>query len=163
MSYLPRILKTIVLSALLSSCLAQSKTSLSADEFERQITATKNAQVLDVRTQDEYSSGHIRNALLADWTNPEEFQRRVSFIDKHKPLYVYCLSGGRSAAAAARLRKMGYEEVYELKGGTNAWRAAGKPLEGSSNARQMSVDELYKTINSSPTVLLDFGADWCPL
>ena len=147
---------------LLSSCLAQPKTSLTADEFERQINAGQGIQVLDVRTQDEYQAGHIKNALLADWTNQEEFQRRVSFIDKHKPLYVYCLSGGRSAAAAAKLRKLGYEEVYELRGGTNAWKAAGKALEGNSNSKQMSLDELYRSINSASTVLIDFGAEWCP-
>ncbi|HNL65653.1 MAG TPA: rhodanese-like domain-containing protein, partial [Ferruginibacter sp.] len=130
MTHLRRLLKTLFLSVLLSSCLAQPKTSLNAEEFEKQLNATPNAQVLDVRTQDEYLSGHLKNALLADWTDPNEFQRRIAFIDKHKPLFVYCLSGGRSAAAAARLRKMGYENVYELRGGTNAWRAAGKPLEG---------------------------------
>ncbi|HNN72508.1 MAG TPA: thioredoxin domain-containing protein, partial [Ferruginibacter sp.] len=76
--------------------------------------------------------------------------------------FVYCLSGGRSAAAAARLRKMGYENVYELRGGTNAWRAAGKPLEGAGDAQQMSVDDFYKAVNSAPVVLVDFGATWCP-
>ena len=125
-------------------------------------SATPNAQVLDVRTQDEYLSGHLKNALLADWTDPNEFQRRIAFIDKHKPLFVYCLSGGRSAAAAARLRKMGYENVYEVRGGTNAWRAAGKPLEGAGDAQQMSVDDFYKAVNSAPVVLVDFGATWCP-
>ncbi len=162
MNYVFRLVKTALLSILLMSCLAQPKTSLTADEFEKQVNSNPNAQLLDVRTPDEFFSGHIKNALLADWTNAEEFQRRVSFIDKAKPLYVYCLSGGRSAAAAAKLRKMGYENVYELRGGTNAWRAAGKPLEGNSHAVQMTLDDLYTAINSSPTVLVDFGASWCP-
>ena len=162
MTHLRRLLQTLFLSVLLSSCLAQPKTSLNAEEFEKQLNATPNAQVLDVRTQDEYLSGHLKNALLADWTDPNEFQRRIAFIDKHKPLFVYCLSGGRSAAAAARLRKMGYENVYELRGGTNAWRAAGKPLEGAGDAQQMSVDDFYKAVNSAPVVLVDFDATWCP-
>ena len=75
---------------------------------------------------------------------------------------MYCLSGGRSAAAAEKLRKMGYENVYELKGGTNAWRAANKPLEGISNEKQMSIGNFNASINILKTVLVDFGAEWCP-
>lgn len=162
MNHLLRLLQTGLLSVILSSCLAQPKTSLTADEFEKEITTKQNIQVLDVRTPGEFFSGHIKNALLADWTDSKEFERRIAFIDKNKPVYVYCLSGGRSAAAAAKLRKIGYENVYELRGGTNAWKAAGKPLEGNSNEKGMSVDEFNKAINSSKTVLVDFGAAWCP-
>ncbi|HNU88907.1 MAG TPA: thioredoxin domain-containing protein [Ferruginibacter sp.] len=162
MNHLFRFVQTGLLSIVLLSCLAQPKTSLTADQFEKEITGKENIQVLDVRTPGEFFSGHIKNALLADWTDTKEFERRISFIDKSKPLYVYCLSGGRSAAAAARLRKMGYENVYELKGGTNAWISAGKPLEGSRNEKQLSIDEFNKSINSSKTVLVDFGATWCP-
>ncbi|HMU10965.1 MAG TPA: thioredoxin domain-containing protein [Ferruginibacter sp.] len=162
MNHLFRLMQTGFLSVILLSCLAQPKTSLTADQFEKEITGNENIQVLDVRTPGEFFSGHIKNALLADWTDAKEFERRVAFIDKNKPLYVYCLSGGRSAAAAAKLRKLGYENVYELKGGTNAWKAAGKPLEGSSNEKQLSIDEFNKAINSAKTVLVDFGAAWCP-
>ena len=57
---------------------------------------------------------------------------------------------------------MGYKEVYELKGGINAWKAANKILEGNSNAKQMSLDAFNNTIQGSKTVLVDFGAEWCP-
>lgn len=76
-------------------------------------------------------------------------------------MYVYCLAGGRSNAAS-KMRKMGYINVYELKGGTNAWRAAGKPLEGATNEKQMSIAELNSTIAGSKVLLVDFGASWCP-
>jgi thioredoxin len=75
---------------------------------------------------------------------------------------VYCLAGGRSAAAADKMRKAGYKNVYELKGGTNAWRAANKPLEGAGTEKQMSIEELNASLNASKTVLVDFGASWCP-
>ncbi len=144
------------------SCQAQNNTNLNATEFETAIQNKEGIQLLDVRTPGEYKSGHIANALLADWNDKEEFNRRIAFIDKKKPLYIYCLAGGRSAAAAAKLRSMGYEQVYELKGGTNAWKAAGKPLEGKSTAKQMSLYEFNQTIAGSKTVLVDFGAEWCP-
>lgn len=153
---------TLLFSALLFSCNAQNKTALTADEFEKGIKLKDSIQLLDVRTAGEFHSGHINNALLSDWNNKTEFDRRISFIDKNKPVYVYCLSGGRSAAAAAKLRSIGYENVFELKGGINAWRAANKPLEGSSNEKQMSLDDFNTAIGTSETVLVDFGAEWCP-
>jgi rhodanese-related sulfurtransferase len=162
MKFLNNILSTLLFSVFILSCTAQTKNSLTAEEFEKEITTKEDIQILDVRTPDEFFSGHIKNALLADWNDRKEFERRVAYIDKSKPVYVYCLAGGRSAAAATKMRKMGYANVYELAGGTNAWRAANKPLEGNSNEKQMTIDELNATITGSKTVLLDFGASWCP-
>lgn len=144
------------------SCSAQTKTVLTADEFEQAISAKDSVQILDVRTAGEFNSGHINNALQADWNDRAEFNRRVSFIDKHKPIYIYCLGGTRSAAAATELRKSGYDQVYELKGGTNAWKAANKPLEGKSTGKQMNLETFHEKISGSKTVLVDFGAEWCP-
>lgn len=162
MKQLIKFLPSIFISFIIISCNAQTKTSLSAEEFEKAISSNDSVQVLDVRTAGEYNSGHIANSLLADWNDPAEFNRRTGFIDKNKPVYVYCLAGGRSAAAAAQLRKAGFENVYELKGGTNAWNAANKPLEGKPAVKQMSLESFNKSINASKTVLVDFGAEWCP-
>jgi rhodanese-related sulfurtransferase len=162
MKFLSNIITSLLFSALIISCKAQTKTALTADEFEKQITTQKNIQILDVRTPGEFFGGHIKNALQADWNDKAEFERRLSFVDKNKPVYVYCLAGGRSAAAADKMRKAGYKNVYELNGGTNAWRAANKPLEGVSNEKQMTIEELNSSVNASKTVLVDFGASWCP-
>ena len=151
-----------MLNVIIISCTAQTKTALTADEFEKEITGKENIQILDVRTPAEFFSGHIKNALQADWNDKKEFERRLAFVDKSKPVYVYCLAGGRSAAAADKMRKAGFTNVYELAGGTNAWRAANKSLEGNSTEKQMTNDELNASINSSKTVLVDFGASWCP-
>ena len=152
---------SLLTSAIFLSCTAQTKTSLSADEFETAISKD-SVQILDVRTPGEFASGHIKNTLLANWNDKTEFVRRISFIDKKKPVYVYCLGGGRSAAAAEKMRNEGFENVYELKGGINAWKAADKKLEGSNNAKQMSLEEFNGALTSSKTVLVDFGAEWCP-
>ncbi len=162
MKLLNNIITPILFSLAIFSCTAQTKTVLTADEFEKEITTKENIQVLDVRTPGEYFTGHIKNTLQADWNDKKEFDRRLSFIDKNKPVYVYCLAGGRSAAAADKMRKMGYTDVYELSGGINAWRAANKPLEGNSTEKQMSIEELNTGINKSKIVLVDFGASWCP-
>jgi thioredoxin len=150
----------IILSLFFFSCTAQNKQVLSADEFEKGM-AKDSAQILDVRTVGEFNSGHLDNALWADWNNETEFDRRSAFIDKKKPVYVYCLSGGRSASAASKMRKQGFT-VYELKGGINAWKANNKNIVGKSNEKQMTVDEYNAGIASNTTVLVDFGATWCP-
>lgn len=162
MKYLNSMAVSILFSAIIFSCTAQTKNSLTAEEFEKGITSGENIQILDVRTPGEFFSGHIKNALHADWNDNAEFDRRLAFVDKNKPVYVYCLAGGRSAAAADKMRKLGYRKVYELAGGTNAWLAAKKPLEGAGNEKQMTIEELNATIKGSKTILVDFGASWCP-
>ena len=78
----------IVLSVI--SCQAQTNNALNADAFETAIKKADAVQVLDVRTPGEYASGHIANSLQADWNDQTEFERRITFIDKKKPVYVYC-------------------------------------------------------------------------
>ena len=153
---------SVISTVILFSCTAQTKTSLTADEFEKAVTKKDSVQLLDVRTPGEYASGHIKNTLLANWNDKEEFSRRISFIDKTKPVYVYCLGGGRSAAAAEKMRGMGFEKVYELQGGMNAWKAANKNVEGAVAGKQMTIEEFNGAITSSKTILVDFGAEWCP-
>lgn len=123
---------------------------------------TDSVQLLDVRTAREYGSGHIINALQADWNNKKEFKERVSYIDKNKPVYIYCLSGARSEQAAAWMRESGFTRVVELVGGLHAWKLGGKPVEDAPDEKQMTPEEYYASIPSGQTVLVDFGAAWCP-
>src|SRR5687768_11878621 len=156
-------MKIILLGAtlLITQLLYSQGTNLTPAEFEAGIRNKDSVQLLDVRTAGEYQSGHLQNALLADWKDAKEFERRISFIDKTRPVYVYCLGGGRSAAAATKMRALGFQNVYELSGGINAWKAAEKPVEGRSAQQQLSIEDFSKSIQSG-TVLVDFGAEWCP-
>lgn len=131
------------------------------EDFEKAISAS-NIQILDVRTSNEYNSGHIKNALQADWTNSTQFTDRIQYVEKDKPVYIYCLVGGRSASAADWMRKNGFKNVIELQGGINAWKKAEKPLEGSSNETQMTMEQYLAAIPANKTTLVDFGASWCP-
>jgi rhodanese-related sulfurtransferase len=144
------------------SCIAQpGKKTLTTDEFEKAITNT-DAQLLDVRTVEEYKNSHIKNTMHADWLNKDQFKDRTSFIDKNKPVYIYCLSGVRSAAAAEWLRKNGYAEVLELQNGLNGWKKENKPVERGGNEKQMNIEEYYELLKSDSVTLVDFGAKWCP-
>ena len=143
-----------------SSCQAQKEKQLDASGFEKAISEQK-VQLLDVRTAQEFRSGHLAHALQADWNNEKEFSDRTQHLDKSIPIYIYCLSGARSAAAASQLRQKGYE-VYELKGGILRWKAENKPLEGATSKPAMTPAEYDALTRSQSVVLVDFGADWCP-
>lgn len=119
-------------------------------------------QVFDVRTAAEYNTGYLPHALQADYTNKAEFNERVKYLDKQKPVYIYCLSGGRSAKAAQWMRENGFSKVVELENGVNAWKQAGLPLEGvNAKKPQLTIDAYNKGI-AKGVVLTDVGAEWCP-
>jgi rhodanese-related sulfurtransferase/thiol-disulfide isomerase/thioredoxin len=123
----------------------------------------KDVQVLDVRTPNEFNSGHLKNALWADWLNKEQFFERVKYIDPEKPVYIYCLSGGRSYAAAEWMRSNGFKNVVELSGGINAWRYNKLPLENPvTTESQLTPEQYQKSIPMQGITLVDFGATWCP-
>ena len=154
-------LRTIVgISALLFISLNSSAQVVDANTFEKGIT--KEVQLLDVRTPEEFDQGHLFNAMLANWNEKEEFTRRIGAMDKDKPVYIYCLSGGRSTAAATMLREEGFSKVIELKGGINAWKQGNKPLEGARKVEEVSNTSYQAMLKSSSLVLVDFGATWCP-
>ncbi|MDF3028739.1 MAG: Thioredoxin protein [Fluviicola sp.] len=123
---------------------------------------TKQAQLLDVRTSNEYAQGHISGAFQADWNNFAQFKERVASLDKHSPLYIYCLAGSRSAAAQEWLIKEGFETVINLRGGINSWNLEDLPLEGKKETEQLSMEDFLASLPPNKTVLVDFGAEWCP-
>lgn len=85
-------------------------------------------QLLDVRTIEEWNSGHLKGARRVELTD-KEFDAKVNAtFDPAKPVLVYCRSGGRSARAVARLRELGFKNVHDLNGGITAWEKAGKPI-----------------------------------
>lgn len=141
---------------------ASDKSVLSAREFVQKITETEDAQVVDVRTQREFRNGHLENALNLDISG-SQFRSQISALDKKRPVFVYCLSGVRSATAASTMRKMGYERVYEMPGGMVEWRAEGLPEESgeAAGSRGMTLQQYDELLAADKLVLIDFYADWC--
>lgn len=140
----------------------QTNTLLSPIAFSEKINMTPDAAVLDVRTPGEYAKGHLALAVNYDW-NGKDFGRKIESIDKSKPVFVYCLGGGRSASAAQKMRAEGFREVYELDGGMLMWRSAGLPETTVDNntAGGMSVARFEELTGSDKLVLVDFYAEWC--
>ena len=76
--------------------------------------------LVDVRTPDEFTAGHIENAKNINWFD-EDFVEKITSIDKNEPVYLYCKKGGRSAKAARLLDSLGYKKVIDLVGGYDAY------------------------------------------
>lgn len=157
----------VLVSILLYSCTnAQSnstdKTQLSAIEFADKLKELPTALVVDVRTPEEFSKGHLINAKNYDWRG-NEFEKQIEPLDKSKPVFVYCLSGSRSAAAAKQMRTEGFKNVYELSGGIMKWRGANLPETTDNNVlpKGMNKQKFDSFLNSDKLVLIDFYADWC--
>lgn len=102
---------------------------LAPKAFSQKIKTTAGAQVVDVRTPEEFSEGYIKGAVNIDWTG-DGFEAKVSKLDKNKPAFVYCRSGKRSSAAANKMRSLGFKEVYDLDGGILEWESENLPLTG---------------------------------
>ncbi len=94
--------------------------------FEKAITQ-ENVQLIDVRTQEEWEEGYLKNARRFQINNPN-WDTQIATLDTSKPVYVYCAKGGRSARSAKKLKKAGFTEIYDLQGGITAWKEAGKPM-----------------------------------
>ena len=105
-----------------SSCAQETKQHqlISQEEFAEILT--KEIQLLDVRTPQEYQQGYIEGAVLINFFDPDFVTKVSTRFDKNKPLYIYCAVGGRSNKAAKKLISVGFESVYDLKGGFTKWK-----------------------------------------
>lgn len=85
--------------------------------------------VLDVRTPEEFVSGHIGDPINIDFYDAD-FSAQLDELTKDTPYFVYCRSGNRSGQTVEIMRELGFTEVYELDGGIGAWAQAGLPFDG---------------------------------
>jgi rhodanese-related sulfurtransferase len=94
--------------------------SYPADQFQESLNKDKNAQLIDVRTRDEHNQYRIPGSKLID-VSSMKFRDEIEKLDKSKSYYVYCASGARSRAACSAMKKIGIENVVNLRGGICNW------------------------------------------
>lgn len=105
-----------------AACSGQNKTVLVPQKFQELLASKPTAQVLDVRTPEEFNKEHLQKAVNIN-IYEDDFKTKLSGLDKQKPVFVYCGSGVRSAKASGILKELGFKEVYDLQGGIKAWLA----------------------------------------
>ncbi|WP_374400056.1 rhodanese-like domain-containing protein [Flavobacterium sp.] len=124
-----KVLSLVILFFGLTSCLknqADGVQVLEVSKYEKKMTQPE-VQLVDVRTPEEFSEGHLENAINIDVT-ADDFDAKVASLDKEKPVMVYCKSGGRSAKASARLKELGFKTITDLEGGITNWNSENKPV-----------------------------------
>lgn len=94
----------------------------------KELIDSGNVNIVDIRDPDSFNEAHIKGAVLLDDHSVEEF---VSKADKTRPLICYCFLGNSSQSAAQYFKNNGFETVYSVMGGFEAWRG-NYPVEGES-------------------------------
>ncbi len=97
--------------------------NLNPSEFQALLTQEKGL-LIDVRTPEEYIEGHIKGSATIDFY-AADFKMKLSSLDREKVVFIYCASGGRSKKASKMAHELGFNEIYNLVGGFNAWDEAG--------------------------------------
>lgn len=154
---------TFLFAAVLLANPVWAQEKLPAKTFSEKLKATPNAFILDVRTPAEVNRSYIKNAVFMD-IHDSLFENRIARIDKKLPVFVYCAIGVRSHDAAVMLHKLGFTEVYDLKGGIINWKLAGLPIvkgKDYDGRKGMSKNEFFTSIKDKPLVFVDFYAPWC--
>lgn len=139
--------------------------TLSVQEYEAKLKTAYRAQLIDIRSMEEFNRGHLRNALNVDY-NTEEFETLMEqSFKKDFPVFIYDFSGGKGALAADYLRKLGFKTVYDLRGGFASWTSASKPYVSAHKTTEpiaaMPMDGFDRVLRDNAVVFVDFYADWC--
>ncbi|MBR5723761.1 MAG: redoxin domain-containing protein [Bacteroidales bacterium] len=175
------LLFSTLLTSVFASC--QRYEDLSADAFLERLGLESDTQLVDVRTPEEYAAGHLPGAANIDWLADGFIDQAKTLLDSARPVMLYCRTGKRSAAAAAKLSAAGFR-VGNLLGGYQGWTEGGRPVlksEDDALEAEYSTELLVpgspapdfslKDLEGNPvnisdfrgrSVVLVFWASWCP-
>ncbi|MFZ3066289.1 MAG: rhodanese-like domain-containing protein [Nitrospirota bacterium] len=96
---------------------------ISVEEAIKMLKGDENVILLDVRTQQEYYTEHVKGSK---WIPLDQVSYRLQELDKKKAIFAcFCRTGLRSFKACEFLKENGFEELYNVKGGIEAWKQAG--------------------------------------
>jgi thioredoxin len=133
--------------------------------FAQSLDSVSQKQIIDVRTPEEFQSGHIATAKNINIYDAD-FKDQLKTLNKNEPVFVYCKAGGRSDKAAKVLQELGFVSVYDLQGGIMAWESDKLPLEEvekdtNDRANGFTPSDFDKLLADHKVLLVDFYAPWC--
>lgn len=92
---------------------------ISTDQLKKELKETKNKQFIDVRSPGEFKGNHIRGFKNLPL---HQLSQKATTLDKDNEVVVICQSGMRSQKACSQLKKLGFKNITNVKGGVSAWR-----------------------------------------
>ena len=131
MSKLLRIASTLLLAAFLVACAGETESgpapSVSVADLSRQLQTGNAPIVVDVRSAEEFATGHIPGALNIPF---QEIGEHTAHLDSPTGVALYCMVGPRARKAEEALVAAGYgAAIHHIDGGLAAWKEAGLPVE----------------------------------
>ncbi len=125
--------------------------------------AGKDAQVIDVRTKEEFAVNRLPNAINVDLKDKEAVKQLLAKLDKNKPTFTYSIQSGRGIVFAKQLKELGFTQVYGLPGGIVNYVGSGYKIETLKTDKKFIVDSknFHDLINSDKVVLVDFSSRHC--
>ena len=109
------------LSCVYSPNNADQMINLSENEWVKLHDESEESVIIDVRTDDEFSTGYIGGAVNIDFYMGNKFISEIDKLDKSKSYFVYCKSGARSGQTCELMKQKGFKKVYNLEGGILGW------------------------------------------
>jgi len=159
----------VVSVVLLFSCQGQNTDiirNVDAIRFNQLIYQNEGI-IIDVRTSEEFQSGHLKDASNIDYYS-DDFSKKINLVQRDVPIYLYCRSGGRSSSAAKKMLKLGFKEVYNLNDGISSWiseelsivKSESKLInkKTNNNVTKLDIDNFLKNNQFS---LLYISTQWC--
>jgi rhodanese-related sulfurtransferase len=148
------LLQTVVLSAQTAEEITNA-----LQGFETKLKATPGAQILDLRSAEEFAKNHLSGAVNIE-VQDEDVERQLESLQKNKPVFVYSIRTGRSSVMVKRLLERGFAEVYELPGGIAAWIGSGRPVEGPRK-EGLTLAAFQQQVKEDGFVLVEVGTRYC--
>ena len=100
---------------------------ISCSELTTMILNRPDLLIVDVRTLQEWKQGHIAGAGHIDFLE-DDFDSQAFALPKNMPIVLYCAAGGRSSDAMEKMKKAGFRELFNLRGGFYGWEDAGQSV-----------------------------------
>lgn len=123
-----KFIKLIVLLFITSIQLnAQQATEVNSTKVVQMLKSDSKLILLDVRTPDEFSSGHIKGAINIDVRQPDALNK-IEKLDRNAKYIVYCRTNNRSGYIINSMVKSGFKTVYQMTDGITGWNQNGLPV-----------------------------------
>lgn len=116
-----KLMLLVIVTTLGISCNTKSQSdaikALTPTEFKEK---SANQTIIDIRTPQEFSQGHIEGAVNINYYD-NNFIDQIAKYDKNQPIFVYCRSGNRTSPASRKMADFGFTQINDLEGGILYW------------------------------------------
>ena len=107
---------------------AQTKVEVNSKQVNSMLQKDKKWIVLDVRSAEEFNSGHIKGAVNIDIRQPDAFSK-IDKLNKNAKYIVHCRTNHRSGMAVEHMMQSGFKNIYQMMDGWSGWSMNNLPVQ----------------------------------